>query len=114
MRAYLPHVPPNIPGVLVVHATIGFPKVILPETALSFLGLCTPSPLSSLGNLLSYGRSHPGNARWIAVLPGVALSLTTLSISLICDWVRDRLDPQLRWCEFSVGTDADRHAAPLI
>jgi peptide/nickel transport system permease protein len=96
MRVYLRHILPNIAGVLIVNATIGFPEVILLETALSFLGLGIQPPLSSLGNMLSYGRSYLGTAWWIAVLPGVVLSLTTLAVSLIGDWVRDRLDPTLR------------------
>jgi peptide/nickel transport system permease protein len=96
LRVYLRHVLPNIAGVLIVNVTIGFPEVILLETALSFLGLGIQPPLSSLGNMLSYGRSYLGNAWWIAVLPGVVLSLTTLAVSLIGDWVRDRLDPRLR------------------
>jgi peptide/nickel transport system permease protein len=95
-RVYLRHVLPNIAGVLIVNATIGFPEVILLETALSFLGLGIQPPLSSLGNMLSYGRSYLENAWWIAVLPGIVLSLTTLAVSLIGDWVRDRLDPTLR------------------
>ena len=93
MRVYLLHVLPNIAGVLIVNATIGFPEVVLLESALSLLGLGIQPPLSSLGNMLSYGRSYLANAWWIAVLPGVVLSLTTLAVSLIGDWVRDRLDP---------------------
>jgi peptide/nickel transport system permease protein len=96
LRVYLRHVLPNVAGVLIVNATIGFPEVILLETALSFLGLGIQPPLSSLGSMLSYGRSYLVNAWWIAVLPGVVLSLCTLAVSLIGDWVRDRLDPTLR------------------
>ena len=96
MRVYLRHVLPNIAGVLIVNATIGFPEVVLLESALSFLGLGIQPPLSSLGNMLSYGRSYLSNAWWIAVLPGVVLSLTTLAVSLLGDWVRDRLDPSVR------------------
>jgi peptide/nickel transport system permease protein len=95
-RVYARHVLPNVAGVLIVNATIGFPEVILLETALSFLGLGIQPPLSSLGTMLSYGRSYLVNAWWIAVLPGAVLSLTTLAVSLIGDWVRDRLDPTLR------------------
>ena len=95
-RVYLRHVLPNAAGVLIVNATIGFPEVILLETALSFLGLGIQPPLSSLGSMLSYGRSYLVNAWWIAVLPGIVLSLCTLSVSLMGDWVRDRLDPTLR------------------
>lgn len=96
LRLYLHHVLPNIAGVLIVNATIGFPEVILLESALSFLGLGIQPPLSSLGNMLSYGRSYLTSAWWIAVLPGVVLSVTTLAVSLIGDWVRDRLDPITR------------------
>jgi peptide/nickel transport system permease protein len=96
LRVYLRHVLPNIAGVLIVNATIGFPEVILLESALSFLGLGIQPPLSSLGNMLSYGRSYLTSAWWIAVLPGVVLSVTTLAVSLIGDWVRDRLDPMTR------------------
>jgi peptide/nickel transport system permease protein len=95
-RVYARHVLPNIAGVLIVNATIGFPEVILLETALSFLGLGIQPPLTSLGTMLSYGRSYLVSAWWIAVVPGIVLSLTTLAVSLIGDWVRDRLDPTLR------------------
>jgi peptide/nickel transport system permease protein len=95
-RVYARHVLPNVAGVLIVNATIGFPEVILLETALSFLGLGIQPPLSSLGTMLAYGRSYLVNAWWIAVLPGAVLSLTTLAVSLIGDWVRDRLDPTTR------------------
>jgi peptide/nickel transport system permease protein len=95
-RVYARHVLPNIAGVLIVNATIGFPEVILLETALSFLGLGIQPPLASLGTMLSYGRSYLVSAWWIAVAPGIVLSLTTLAVSLIGDWVRDRLDPTLR------------------
>lgn len=95
-RVYARHVLPNIAGVLIVNATIGFPEVILLETALSFLGLGIQPPLTSLGTMLAYGRSYLVSAWWIAVVPGVVLSLTTLAVSLIGDWVRDRLDPTLR------------------
>ncbi len=95
-QVYLRHVLPNVAGVLIVNATISLPEVILLETALSFLGLGIQPPLSSLGNMLSYGRSYLGTAWWIAVLPGVVLSLTTLAVSLVGDWVRDRMDPSLR------------------
>lgn len=95
-RVYARHVLPNIAGVLIVNATIGFPEVILLETALSFLGLGIQPPLTSLGTMLAYGRSYLVSAWWIAVVPGIVLSLTTLAVSLIGDWVLDRLDPTLR------------------
>jgi peptide/nickel transport system permease protein len=62
---------------------------------LSFLGLGVQPPLTSLGLLLGAGRSLLINAWWIAVLPGLVIVLTTLSMSLFGDWLRDRLDPTL-------------------
>jgi peptide/nickel transport system permease protein len=52
--------------------------------------------LTSLGNMVGHGREYLQSAWWIAVFPGVAIVLTTLSMSLVGDWLRDRLDPTLR------------------
>jgi peptide/nickel transport system permease protein len=46
--------------------------------------------------MLGYGRDYLLNARWIAVLPGVTIFLTTLSMSILGDWLRDVLDPKLK------------------
>ena len=62
---------------------------------LSFLGLGIQPPLTSLGLMISEGRDYIAYAWWIAVLPGLTIFVTTLSISLIGDWLRDRLDPSL-------------------
>ncbi|MDH3701531.1 MAG: hypothetical protein OEU46_09475 [Alphaproteobacteria bacterium] len=53
-------------------------------------------PLTSLGQILGAGCNHLILARWIAVIPGITIFLTTLSISIVGDWLRDRLDPTLR------------------
>jgi peptide/nickel transport system permease protein len=87
------HVLPNISSTLVVQATINFPWTILLETALSFLGLGVQPPGTSLGQMLGAGRQYLLQAPWIAVVPGLAIFLTTLSMSLFGDWLRDRLDP---------------------
>jgi peptide/nickel transport system permease protein len=81
---------------LIVQFTLNFPQTILLETSLSFLGLGIQPPLTSLGQMLGAGRSYLLTAWWIAVLPGSIIFLTTLSISMIGDWLRDRLDPTLR------------------
>lgn len=93
---YLHHILPNISSVLIVQFTLNFPQTILLETSLSFLGLGIQPPLTSLGQMLGAGRSYLLTAWWIAVLPGSIIFLTTLSISMIGDWLRDRLDPTLR------------------
>jgi peptide/nickel transport system permease protein len=87
-RIYLRHVLPNIASTLLVTATINFPEVILLETSLSFLGLGIQPPMSSLGNMLGFGRNYLLTGWWIAVVPGVAIFLCTLSISIVGDWAR--------------------------
>jgi len=93
---YYRHILPNILSVLIVQFTLNFPSTILLETSLSFLGLGIQPPRTSLGQMLGAGRAHMLYAWWIAVLPGMMIFLTTLSISIIGDWLRDRLDPTLR------------------
>ncbi|WP_119420704.1 ABC transporter permease [Desertibaculum subflavum] len=90
------HILPNIASTLIVNLTLNFPEHILLETGLSFLGLGVQPPLTSLGNMVGYGRDYLQSAWWIAVFPGLAIVLTTLSMSLVGDWLRDRLDPTLR------------------
>lgn len=89
------HVLPNISASLVVQMSITFPWVILLETTLSFLGLGVQPPGTSLGQMLGAGRNYLLQAWWIAVIPGLMIFLTTMSMSLFGDWLRDRLDPTL-------------------
>jgi peptide/nickel transport system permease protein len=95
-RIYGRHILPNILSVLIVQFTLNFPQTILLETSMSFLGLGIQPPLTSLGQMLGAGRRHLLLAWWIAVLPGLMIFLTTLSISIVGDWLRDRFDPTLR------------------
>jgi peptide/nickel transport system permease protein len=92
---YAGQILPNVASALVVQMTLNFPGTILLETSLSFLGLGVQPPLTSLGLLLGSGRSLLLNAWWLAVFPGLVIFLTTLSMSLFGDWLRDRLDPTL-------------------
>ncbi len=90
------HVLPNIAGGLVVVATLEFGLMVLFEAGLSFLGLGVQPPTASWGAMLSTGRNYVATAWWIATFPGLALFLLVLSINLIGDHVRDRLDPKAR------------------
>jgi peptide/nickel transport system permease protein len=92
-RVIMHHLLPNIVAALVVQATLNFPGTILLETSLSFLGLGVQPPGTSLGLMLGEGRRYLLNAWWIAVFPGLTIFLTTLSMSLFGDWLRDRFDP---------------------
>jgi len=95
-RVYGLHILPNIAGTLLVSMTLSFPEIILLESGLSFLGLGVQPPLTSLGNMVGYGREYMQSAPWIMLAPSVIIVLTTLAISILGDWLRDRLDPTLR------------------
>ena len=95
LRIYLKHVLPNIASTLIVAATLSFPEVVLLESGLSFLGLGVQPPMTSLGNMVGYGREYITRAPWILLSPCVVIILTTLSVSILGDWLRDRLDPTL-------------------
>ncbi|MCC6717989.1 MAG: ABC transporter permease [Acetobacteraceae bacterium] len=95
LRIYLGHVLPNIASTLIVAATLSFPEVVLLESGLSFLGLGVQPPMTSLGNMVGYGREYITRAPWIMLCPSAVIVLTTLSVSILGDWLRDRLDPTL-------------------
>ncbi len=94
-RVYLRHVLPNIASTLIVSATLSFPEVILLESGLSFLGLGIQPPMTSLGNMIGYGREYLTRAPWILLAPSAVVVVTTFSVSVLGDWLRDRLDPTL-------------------
>lgn len=95
-RVYGRHVLPNIASTIIVSVTLTFPEVILLESGLSFLGLGVQPPLTSLGNMVGYGREYLQSAPWILLAPSAVIVLTTFFISLVGDWLRDHLDPTLR------------------
>ena len=96
LRIYGRHILPNIANALIVNMTLNFPQTILLETSLSFLGLGIQPPLTSLGNMVGFGRDYLLTAWWIAVFPALAIFIATLAMSILGDWVRDRLDPTLK------------------
>jgi peptide/nickel transport system permease protein len=96
VRIYLRHILPNAAAPLMVNLTLNFPELMILESGLSFVGLGVQPPNTSLGSMLGYGRDYLTSAWWIAVLPGGIIALITLSISIIGDWLRDRLDPTLQ------------------
>lgn len=93
-RILLRHVLPNIAGPVVVVATLEFGLMVLFEAGLSFLGLGVQPPTPSWGAIMAVGRNYLGTAWWIATFPGVCLFLLALSVNMIGDHVRDRLDPR--------------------
>ena len=95
-RIGLKHILPNIASALVVNMTLNFPGMILLETSLSFLGVGVQPPMSSLGTMLGFGRDYLTTAWWIAVVPGVVIVISTLSMSILGDFVQQKLEPQTR------------------
>jgi len=94
-RVYILHILPNIASTLIVSVTLTFPEVILLESGLSFLGLGVQPPMTSLGNMVGYGREYLQTAPWILLAPSLFIVITTFSVSMLGDWLRDRLDPTL-------------------
>jgi peptide/nickel transport system permease protein len=90
------HILPNILSTIMVLVSINLGEVILLESALSFLGAGVPPPNPSWGGMISEGQRYLTTAWWMALTPGVAILLTVLSVNLLGDWVRERLDPRLR------------------
>ena len=91
------HVLPNIVAPILILATVNLGAVILIEAALSFLGFGVPPPRPSWGGMLSTaGVVHMLRAPWLALWPGVALSLAVFSANMLGDALRDVLDPRLR------------------
>lgn len=90
------HVLPNVLSSILVIASIEFARAILRESFLSFLGLGVPPSVPSWGGMLSEGRSYIFSHWWLVTLPGIAIFVTSLSINLLGDGLRDAFDPRLR------------------
>jgi ABC-type dipeptide/oligopeptide/nickel transport system permease subunit len=87
---------PNLVSAIVVIATLQVARVIILESFLSFLGLGVQPPTPAWGNMLGEGRVYMLNSWWIAAFPGLAIFVTTLSINLMGNALRDWLDPHLK------------------
>jgi ABC-type dipeptide/oligopeptide/nickel transport system permease subunit len=90
------HILPNCMAPLIVTAATSLAYVVLAEASLSFLGLGTPPPAPSWGNILSDAREFMLQNPWMAVFPGVAISILVLGVNLFGDALRDVLDPRLK------------------
>jgi peptide/nickel transport system permease protein len=89
------YVVPNAMAPLMVQLTFGFAWAILVESGLSFLGLGTPPPAPSWGNIISDGRILIRTAPWIMISAGVMISAAVMGLNLLGDGFRDFLDPRL-------------------
>ena len=95
-RLIIRHILPNVVSPLMVAATLGIASAIITESVLSFLGLGFPPDFPTWGRLLydgvQYMQLYPSRVMW----PGLAISLTVLSVNYIGDGLRDALDPRIR------------------
>ena len=96
-RIIISHILPNVTAPILVIASIWLGNAILIEATLSFLGVGTQPPTPSWGLMLSStGRAFMEQAPWLAVFPGLAISLAVLAFNLFGDTLRDAWDPKLR------------------
>jgi ABC-type dipeptide/oligopeptide/nickel transport system permease subunit len=96
-RIVLQHILPNVTAPILIIASIWLGNAILIEASLSFLGVGTQPPEPSWGLMLSStGRAFFEQAPWLAIFPGLAISLAVLAFNLFGDTLRDAWDPRLR------------------
>jgi peptide/nickel transport system permease protein len=95
-RVILRHIVPNAFTPWLVIATLDMARVIVLESALSFLGLGVQPPTPTWGGMLADGRVYLSTAWWLATFPGLAILVTVLGINLLGDGLRDTFDPRLK------------------
>lgn len=95
-RIILRHILPNVVSPVMVAATLGVAEAIITESVLSFLGLGFPPDFPTWGRLLYDGLSYIQLSPERVIWPGLAISLTVLSVNYIGDGLRDALDPRIR------------------
>lgn len=91
------HILPNVTAPIIIMFTTGMGAAIIAEASISFLGWGIPPPTPSWGGMLSTsGRTYMLTAPWLAVWPGLALTIVVYGINMFGDALRDLLDPRLR------------------
>jgi peptide/nickel transport system permease protein len=95
-KVILRHILPNVLSPVMVAATLGVAEAIITESVLSFLGLGFPPDFPTWGRLLYEGLDYMQQYPARVIFPGLAISLTVLSVNLIGDGLRDALDPRIR------------------
>jgi peptide/nickel transport system permease protein len=88
------HILPNMTSTLIVQATVILPIAIIAESSLSFLGLGVQPPTPSWGVMLTAAQPYMTQMPWLAIFPGLAIVIATLSFNLLGDGLRDAFDPK--------------------
>lgn len=89
------HLIPNVTSSFIVTATLSVASTIIAEAALSFLGMGIQPPAVSWGLMLNSGKDYLAVSWWVATFPGIAITITSLGIIFLGDWLRDVLDPRI-------------------
>ncbi|HTY13985.1 MAG TPA: ABC transporter permease [Candidatus Omnitrophota bacterium] len=92
LRIIFRHILPNAMAPVIVAGTLGMAGAILTESALSFLGLGVQPPMASWGNMLMDSQAYMRDAPWMAVIPGLLILVTVLSLYFVGEGLRDKLD----------------------
>jgi len=87
---------PNAIAPVLVSATLNVANAVLMESYISFLGYGIQPPLASWGNMLTNAQAYFDTATYLAVFPGVMITLTVMGFNFLGDGLRDALDPRLR------------------
>jgi len=95
-RVMLRHVLPNLVTSLVILTTFEIGRLLLLESAVSFLGLGIQPPTPSWGTMIADGRDHIYDGWWLAAMPGAAITVVVLAFNLVGDGLRDLLDPRAK------------------
>lgn len=96
IRIMLRHILPNVIASYIVLGTITLGFAIIIEASLSFLGVGVPPDIPTWGGMLTRGTEEIRIAWWLAVFPGIAISVVVFAINFLGDALRDALDPRLR------------------
>jgi peptide/nickel transport system permease protein len=92
-RIIIRHLVPNIIGPVIVISTLQVGRAIILEAALSYLGFGTQPPNHSWGSMLAEARSYLATGPWMAIFPGLLLSVTVLSFNFVGDGLASALNP---------------------
>jgi peptide/nickel transport system permease protein len=93
-RIMVRHLLPNTVGIIAVAGTLSVARAILLESYISFLGYGIQPPLASWGNMLNNAQSYFATAPWVAIVPGLAITLAVTSFNFLGDGLRDAFDPR--------------------
>lgn len=112
-RVIFRHITPNLTSPLMTLAVLEFARIILAESALSFLGLGIQPPQVSWGLMVAQGQDYIFSAWWLVTWPGLAIAVTVLSINMMASWLRVVADPQEREKRFAASSAHQKGGSAL-